>query len=263
MKIMQGNSRSQIEKDLHQIADMLLLNGTLTECPGLLHGKMGIAIFFFHYTKFTGNGLFADYAMDVIGEMLDQIHVNSPADYENGLAGIGVGFDYLIQNGFLCTEDDICEDFDSRMYQAVMYDPCSNFGLYGGLTGYGRYWLTRLRYPESAVLAQECLLRITVQVDTMLPNILIAEQSDVFGFLSNMQKLSGFDQYTGLLEKCRKEWSFSEPLRHEIENTLQQIPNLDMKKAPVNTGLLGGYAQEGMLRLTALGQTDASWINLL
>ncbi|MDH6358179.1 hypothetical protein [Parabacteroides sp. PF5-9] len=36
---------------------MLLLNGTLTECPGLVYGKMGIAVFFFHY------------ALDLIGEM--------------------------------------------------------------------------------------------------------------------------------------------------------------------------------------------------
>jgi len=44
---MSENNTIQIKKDLQQITDMLLLNGTLTECPGLVHGKMGIAIFFF------------------------------------------------------------------------------------------------------------------------------------------------------------------------------------------------------------------------
>ncbi len=260
---MQENNRDQIEKDLQQIADMLLLNGTLTECPGLVHGKMGIAIFFFHYAEFTSNDLFADYAMVVIGEMLDQLHVNSPADYENGLAGIGVGFDYLIRNDFLSIEDDICEDFDSRMYRAVMYDPCANFGLYGGLTGYGRYWLTRLRYCELEGLARECLLQITVQVGTILPNILIAEQADVFSFLSDLHKIPGFGQCSGLLDQCRKEWSLLEPLQHKIKIPLQQIPGLDMEKSPVSTGLLDGYAGEGMLRLVVLGQTDMSWMNLL
>jgi len=85
--------------------DMLLLNGTLTECPGLVHGKIGIAIFFFHYVQYTDNMLFADYAMDLIGETMNQIHVNSPADYERGIAGIGVGIDYLIRNNFLNVED--------------------------------------------------------------------------------------------------------------------------------------------------------------
>lgn len=108
---------------MQQIADMLLLNGTLTECPGLVHGKMGITIFFFHYAQYTDNMLFADYAMDLISEMLDQIHINSPADYEKGVASIVVGIDYLIRNNFLNVKDDICEDFDQRMVRAVMYDP--------------------------------------------------------------------------------------------------------------------------------------------
>ena len=51
---------------------MLVLNGTLTECPGWVHGKMGISIFFFHYAHYTGNMLFADYAIDLIEEMKNQ-----------------------------------------------------------------------------------------------------------------------------------------------------------------------------------------------
>jgi hypothetical protein len=46
------DNQTVIEQDLRQIADMLLLNGTLTECPGLVHGKMGIATFFFHYAQY-------------------------------------------------------------------------------------------------------------------------------------------------------------------------------------------------------------------
>ena len=125
---------------------MLLLNSTLTEYPGLAHGKIGIAVFFFHYAQYTGNELFADYALDLIIEMQNQIHANSSADYEKGIAGIGVGIDYLIRNKHLITEDDIFEDFDQRMVRAVMYDPWQDFSLYDGLTGYGRYWISRLHY---------------------------------------------------------------------------------------------------------------------
>ena len=149
-----------IKQDLYQIAQMLMLNGTLTECSGIVRGKLGISIFFFHYAQFTGNMLYADYAMDLIDETLSQLHVNSSADYERGLAGIGVGIDYLIQNDFLKVEDDVCEEFDDRMYRAVMYDPWHDFSQYEGLTGYGRYWITRLRYQSPSVQARECLLRI-------------------------------------------------------------------------------------------------------
>lgn len=63
---------STIRYHLQQISDMLVLNGTLTECPGWVHGKMGISIFFFHYAHYTGNMLFADYAIDLIEEMKNQ-----------------------------------------------------------------------------------------------------------------------------------------------------------------------------------------------
>jgi len=36
-----------------------------------------------------------------------------------------------------------------------------------------------------------------------------------------------------------------------------------MEKAPSGTGLPTGYAGEGMIRLTALKQTDMLWTNLL
>jgi hypothetical protein len=283
---------TKIEQDLQQIADMLLLNGTLTECLGLVHGKMGIAVFFFHYAQHTGNELFADYAMDVIGEMLEQIHVNSPADYEKGLAGIGVGINYLIRNNFLNVEDDICEDFDYRMVRAVLYDPWQDFSQYKGLTGYGRYWITRLRYPAPAVQARECLMRITVLMEEKLPDIPLEEQADVYCFLRDLHQIFGLDIYIQLLEQCRN-WNlqsadknscfprlgdtatgniarmyqcsryFNNTLQREIEDAFKQIPDLDIEKPPVSTGLLTGYAGEGMLRLTALNPTNVSWLNLL
>ena len=79
---------------------MLVLNGTLVDCPGLIHGKMGISVFFFYYARYTGNDLFDDYALNLIGGIQEQVHVNTPADYERGIAGIGKGIDYLIRNGF-------------------------------------------------------------------------------------------------------------------------------------------------------------------
>jgi len=75
-------NQQQTGQDLRQIADMLLLNGILTECPGLVHGKMGIAVFFFHYAQYTDNMLFADYAIDLIGEMQEQMHINSPMELQ-------------------------------------------------------------------------------------------------------------------------------------------------------------------------------------
>lgn len=276
-----------LEEQVSQITGMLLLNCTLTECPGLVHGKMGLAVFFFHYAQYTENMLFADYAVDLIGEMQNQIHVNSPADYEKGIAGIGVGIEYLIRNQFLLVEDDICEDFDSRMFRAVMYDPYPGFSMYDGLTGYGRYWISRLRYPEPAIQAQECLWHIVGLLEENLTDIPSEEQTDVYGFLFDLQQIAGFENCDRLLGQCRK-WEakksfrrladsaigplvrkvqssryFDDTGQHETDRILNQIPDLDTEKPPVSTGLLTGYAGEGLLRLEALRKTDHSWTFLL
>lgn len=290
---MQENYLIQIKKDLQQITNMLILNGTLTECPGLIHGKIGISIFFFHYAQYTNNMLFADYAMDLINGTLGQLHVNSQANYGKGIAGIGVGFNYMIQNNFLDIEDDICEDFDGRMYRAVKYDPWPDFSQYNGLTGYGRYWMTRLNYPTSTIQARECLTYIVKLIEENLPNISVNEQIDVYCFLYDLQEISGFDYCTKLLEQCRRIWGiqspdsiwtiprlkesivsnivcayqyshyFHETVQEKIDIFLKQIPNLDMEKAPTGTGLLNGYAGEGMIRLTALKEVNIAWVNLL
>ena len=284
---MQQYQSMTMEEQLSQVANMLLLNGTLTESPGLVHGKMGLAIFFFHYAQYTENMLFANYAVDLIGEMQNQIHLNSPADYEKGIAGIGVGIDYLIRNDFLLVEDDICEDFDQRMVRAVMYDPWQDFSMYDGLTGYGRYWISRLRYQEPAVQAQECLGYIVQLLEENLADIPSEEQTDVYCFLYELQRISGYESCNGLLEQCRK-WeakkSFSrlgdstisnfirkvqscrylnDTNQNEIDTILNQIADLDTEKPPVSMGLLTGYAGEGLLRLEALRKTDHSWTFLL
>jgi hypothetical protein len=284
------NQTETIKKQLQQISDMLVLNGTLTECPGLVHGKMGIAICLFHYAQYTDNMLFADYAMDLIGEILNQIHINSPADYEKGLAGIGVGIDYLIRHNFLDVEDDICEDFDYRMVRAV-FDPWLDFSQYNGLTGYGRYWMTRLCHEVPSVQARECLTRIVGLIEENLQDI--QDQMDVYCFLYDLKKIEGFELCSRLLEQCRREWDiqslpversfsrlndsvirnniciyqhnryFINSLPKIIDLDLEQIPILDIEKVPTSMGLLTGYAGECMLRLTALDQKNTSWMHLL
>ena len=63
------------------------------------------------------------------------------------------------------------------------------------------------------------------------------------------------------MHQCRKH--FNDALQEDIDMVLKQIPKLDMEKPPVSMGLLTGYAGEGMLRLTALGSANQSWMNLL
>lgn len=250
---------NRIKEDLRQIADMLLLNGTLTKCPGLVDGKMGIAIFFFHYARYTQNMLFADYALDIIGELQGQIHAGYRADYEKGIAGIGVGIDYLIHGEFLDPDVDIFEDFDERMYRAAQYDPYPNFSLYEGLTGYGRYWISRLLLEPSSIQAQDCLMRITERIEKNIQAVTLEEWSDVYCFLHDLQTSSDLDISPELFELSQKQ-VLDISL---IDSRLKGVVDLDKEKAPVSMGLLTGYAGEGLSRLTALNVIDLSWRRLL
>ena len=279
----------RLEQEIQQIADMLLLHGTLTECPGLIHGKMGIAVFFFHYYQYTGNELFEDYAFDLIGEIKNQIHANTPADYENGIAGIGTGIGYLMCNKFLNVAGNVFDDFDSRMYRAVMYDPWKDFSLFDGLCGLGRYWASRLRQQSTLEAARKCLNYIVEKIEDKLSEIDFDDQAEVYCFLLDLQLISGFESCMKLLEKCWITWGLQsmDVLRcfprlgdsgvgnivrkyqcgryfnDELHVDIERIPVLDMGKAPVSTGFLNGYAGDGMLRLTVLNQMDISWMNLL
>jgi len=60
-------------KQLIHISETLLLNGSLLYNPGLIHGKMGIVIFLFHYARYAGNELFEDYAMFLIEKAQKQL----------------------------------------------------------------------------------------------------------------------------------------------------------------------------------------------
>ena len=276
-----------VKKQLSQIVDMLILNGTLTECPGLIHGKIGLSIFFFHYARYSHNILFSNYAIELINEIQNQIHINSSADYERGIAGIGIGIDYLIQNNFLVAENDIYEDLDQRMKRAVLYDPWQNFSLYNGLIGYGRYWLSRLQHPQSSILAQKCLLHIIKLIKEKWKSSSIEEQVDIYYFLCSLQKLFIFNPYIESLKKelyysIKVEYSYRQTnsfvknlasifqcnnykdiLQSEADNITKHLLNWNIAKSPQDTGLLLGYAGEGLLRLSIINQTRIFWLSLL
>ena len=276
-----------IQQQLSNLIDTLIINGTLTECPGLIHGKMGISIFFFEYARYTNEMLFENYALDLIAEIQSQIHSYTPADYDTGIAGIGVGLDYLIKNKFIDTEDDIYDDLDKRMLRSVLYNSDHNFSFYKGLIGYGYYWCMRTHNSNTS-LAWECLSHI---VDILLKSyheMSFSEQVDVFCFFYDLQKQKNIAKYIRL-DSLRQSLNITCYSHVQVFNYLghSQIGNIarrykynkylkstvDMKKYDYketisqeseNMGLLSGYAGEGLFKLSLIKhEIDESWIYLL
>ena len=132
----------------NQIINSLILNASFIDILGLMHGKMGISIFFFHLARQTKNQIYEDYAGELIDEIYEEITANTPVDFENGLAGIGWGIEYLVQNGFIeANTDEVLEEFDNRIFKELIYSTPKEIGLLNGIVGIGAYFLKRIQNP--------------------------------------------------------------------------------------------------------------------
>jgi len=280
-------------EQLDKIVEMLTDDGNFTEQPGLFYGKIGIAVFFFHYARFSGNTSFLDYAMALIEKAQKQITDKTTMRYDIGISGIGVAVEYLLQNDFLEADDKyLFEEFDDRMYRAAMHDPYSGFGLEGSLTGWGRYFIFRLRSnePDKSKL-HEALLEIakTISKKIKLNKVVEKERPDVYSFFHDLTSIPGYaGQFAHSLHQC-KEWRcISHPDTYKLFPYLgalqrlyvcQNYFNMDLTKeieqewknrkepdnnANTNMGLLNGWAAEGMLYLTRFYNLSDEWMkNLL
>lgn len=122
-------------------------NEEAIKAPGLFHGKMGIAIYFYQQFKFTGNKEWEIIADKLIDQIYDSIGSNIvQVDFESGLAGIGWGFEYLVQNGFVeANTDEILEDIDNKIFQHIIHTEEIPFGMNNGVLGYASYVIWRLK----------------------------------------------------------------------------------------------------------------------
>lgn len=110
--------KQKVEDRLCRIANVLLLNGSFIDNLGLLKGKIGIAIFFYHYSIYTQNKTFEDYAGKLIDEICESISNNIPVDFENGLTGIGWGIEYLVKNRFFeADNNEVLAEVDNAILQ--------------------------------------------------------------------------------------------------------------------------------------------------
>lgn len=113
------NLKSKIDSRLERIANILFLNSSSTANLGLINGKMGIAIFFYHYYRITKNEMFSEYADELIDRIYNEISIKTPINFEDGLAGVGWGIEYLIKNRFVAEDtDDSLTELDDIIYKS-------------------------------------------------------------------------------------------------------------------------------------------------
>ena len=109
---------------LERIVNILLLNASFIDNLGLLNGKMGICIFFYHLARKTKSKIYEEFAGELLDEIYDEISIHTPLDFENGLTGIGWGIEYLVQNGFADgNTNDTLFEIDNTVLRGILAKP--------------------------------------------------------------------------------------------------------------------------------------------
>ncbi len=128
---------------LLRISQFLMLQSSFSNNLGLLNGKMGIVLFFYHYAKYSGKKIYSDFAGELINEIYQEIHYDFPINFQDGLCGIAWGIEYIIQNRFVDIEpSNILEDIDIKIMEwdiRKIYD----YSLETGVLGVAYYAISR------------------------------------------------------------------------------------------------------------------------
>lgn len=200
--------KCKVNSRLERIANILLLNSSFTDNLGLLNGKMGIAIFFYKYGRYSNNKVYTDYAGELIDEIYEEINTNTSVDFANGLTGIGWGIGYLIENKFVDADsDEALEEIDNAVYRSMLNSPLLIDNV-NDLFGCGLYCLSRLKGHEhdddnlTTLIKKEHLIYLTDECERLLVhkrylefNILqlsTATVNSVLWFLLEMERLAIF-----------------------------------------------------------------------
>jgi len=248
-----------------------------TQDIGLISGKMSAVIFYFHYARFTGDISFRDIANELLDEIQNQLVNCTEKSYRHGIAGIGIAFDYLIENGFIEAEEDFLDDVDKALYVAFMNQPGTGFSLYDGLTGYAWYWLCRINRPYSEMLLSEILFILQNNLSQMSSTELFDVHNflfeincmPVFGqkkenFLRSFRKqylLKASESYPRLINSPAGEQVRQHLLRRywQIDSNIPVSPIIKEVKLDGSTNL----AWEGLYLISVLSPKEKSWVGLL
>ncbi|ERI88317.1 hypothetical protein HMPREF1981_00701 [Bacteroides pyogenes F0041] len=123
----------------------LIEKGKCLSDIGLWNGKMGIAIYLLHLARITQDEKYENLASELTDAVYGQISLDLPFCFDNGLLGIGCGFEHIIHNGFADADgDEILSEIDAVAINIIDSRPIEDLGLGKGVCGIGCYLYHRL-----------------------------------------------------------------------------------------------------------------------
>ena len=107
------------KKDLDNIAETLLFDSYNINDVGLYQGKMGITLFFYHYSRYCKNDLYKKYADKLLDDVLCELSAGNGISFYYGLLGIAWSICHLYINHFItCDVVNVLEDINREIIKA-------------------------------------------------------------------------------------------------------------------------------------------------
>lgn len=199
-----------MKKEIHKMALYYILNNINIPYLDLSKGKMGLSLFYFHYSMHTHNSIYEQFAYELLNDIIEDINDEMPISFSSGICGIGWGIEYLAHYGFLKENtDEILNEMD---LQVMLYDSTrfTNYSLYDGLEGIICYVLNRILS--------------TRQVDS--------SHSFDFNYINNLYKAckqipkTEQEQYIGIFIN----WFEQQQISYSFNTILNQIYSIYLKE---------------------------------
>lgn len=183
-----------------------------TVSPGM-KGMMGETIAFFRLFRQTGLKVWEEKAEVLLDEVMECCTLDTPTTYDYGLCGVGVGIEYLIQEGFVDgNSDEILLEVDSKIYSAINQRSLQSIGLEEGVCGLAYYLYFRLHWrldsDDRVVLrSKEHLIYLIDWIADLLPKSLSSSNlGEVYVILCLLHQLDVLNaKIEKLMDYCLKE----------------------------------------------------------
>lgn len=165
---------------------------------GLLHGKMGIVLYFFHLGRAKDNNVFTVFAEELLDNVIEPFHESLPIDFKKGITGIAWAVEYLIRNGFIDADaDDMLREVDERVFEVLLYKRNNMEEVLSMLY----YLIGRISYRIDEHV-EEIRYNISLLIELLEREIASkGVNQEVAYVLDELSKLNIFNENIGKLEK--------------------------------------------------------------
>ena len=170
---------------LSYISNYLCFHSCEATDLGLLTGKMGMVLFFYHYAQYVDERLFTELADDLLDDIFEDINTDTSLDFSSGLSGIGWGILYLLKNRFVeGNPNEILSDIDRRLMEIYLQNVKDRS--LDGLLGYIYYFYERLAVNETITEYDTTYIEMIRQTVIRLG---IPSKFDLFQFLKQLPSI--------------------------------------------------------------------------